>query len=268
MKPSKKPARLSESVHQRLNMYALAASAAGVGCLALAQAAEAKIVYTPAHVKSSPLTNFPLDLNHDGITDFTLYDTSGFSGKDFNARLSVVPVRVNGIWGRQYSFASALPAGVRVGPHGPFASRSGQVMASYFHIVSTNTHAGYRGQWANSGKGIKNRYLGLKFQINSKDHFGWARLTVTVNKAHGPSFTGILTGYAYETIPNKPIITGKTREAGEMTNLGQPEATLGKPVRKPATLGLLAMGGPAVSIWRREGVSRCCTINAGELQVI
>ncbi len=37
------PSRLSDSLHHRLNMYALAASAAGVGVLALAQPAEAEI---------------------------------------------------------------------------------------------------------------------------------------------------------------------------------------------------------------------------------
>ena len=66
--PRKTASNLSESVHQRLNMYALAASAAGVGVLALAQPAEAKIIYTPAH-KSIGAKTF-LDLNHDGVHDF------------------------------------------------------------------------------------------------------------------------------------------------------------------------------------------------------
>ena len=39
-------AKLSESVHHQLNMYALAAGAAGVGVLALAQPVAAEIVYT------------------------------------------------------------------------------------------------------------------------------------------------------------------------------------------------------------------------------
>jgi hypothetical protein len=42
-------AELSRSLHQQLNTYALAAGAAGVGLLALAPPAEAKIIYTPAH---------------------------------------------------------------------------------------------------------------------------------------------------------------------------------------------------------------------------
>lgn len=50
MKRSSRPgatAELSDSLHHRLNSYALAASAAGVGVLAVAQPADAKIVYTP-----------------------------------------------------------------------------------------------------------------------------------------------------------------------------------------------------------------------------
>ena len=70
----RKTAKLSASFHQRLNMYALAAGAAGVGMLALAQFAEAEIIYTKAHVKLTPNHKFHLDLNHDGIKDFELDD--------------------------------------------------------------------------------------------------------------------------------------------------------------------------------------------------
>jgi hypothetical protein len=41
---SRKASKLSESLRRHLNAYALAASAAGVGMLALTQHAEAKIV--------------------------------------------------------------------------------------------------------------------------------------------------------------------------------------------------------------------------------
>jgi hypothetical protein len=49
MQRRRRAGQLSAQVHQRLNSYALAASAAGVGMLALAQPAEAKIVYTHTH---------------------------------------------------------------------------------------------------------------------------------------------------------------------------------------------------------------------------
>ena len=76
---SRKPANLSESIHQQLNMYALAAGAAGVSVLALAQPSEAEIKYTPTHVVigKGGVSIYNLDLNHDGITDFTIHYDSG-----------------------------------------------------------------------------------------------------------------------------------------------------------------------------------------------
>jgi hypothetical protein len=65
--------------------------------------------------------------------------------------------------------------------------------------------------------------------------------------------TGLLTGYAYETIPNKPIVTGKTKGPDEDSRLEPPSSvTLTAATSKPATLGMLAMGARGLSIWRRE----------------
>ena len=52
-----------------------------------------------------------------------------------------------------------------------------------------------------------------------------------------PSLSGLLTGYAYETIPNKPIIAGKTK--------GPDVVTI-----SPASLGHLAAGASAIPSWR------------------
>jgi hypothetical protein len=69
----RKTANLSESIHQQLSMYALAASAAGVGALCFANPAEARIVYTPAHVAIKANGGFfSIDLDHDGSPDFGL----------------------------------------------------------------------------------------------------------------------------------------------------------------------------------------------------
>jgi hypothetical protein len=67
--------KLPESIQARLNMYTLAASAAGVGMLALAQPSEDKIVYTKVHqvIGANGIYNF--ELNHDGTTDFLILET-------------------------------------------------------------------------------------------------------------------------------------------------------------------------------------------------
>jgi hypothetical protein len=243
MKPARKtPSNLSESVHQRLNIYALAASAAGVGALALTQAAEAKIIYTPADVK---ITEFHLDLNHDGVDDFLLQSSTKFVSQTSETfRLNVSPSNhQNQVWGMG-KYASALRAGVRIGAGFP---RGGITMVSDVYKINS-FFTKFRGPWANGGKGVENRYLGLKFLVNGQTHFGWARLSVALN-SYG-QITATLTGYAYETIPNKPIIAGKKKGQDDAEHAGSAAVTA--PAFKPASLGLLAMGAPGLSIWRRR----------------
>jgi hypothetical protein len=94
-KPSgpRKTANLSQSTNRQLNKYALAAGAAGVGVLALASAAEAKIVYTKARVPIIGRVN--LDLNHDGIKDFTI----NHRNYGHTNQTNVFSLRQNRVWG-------------------------------------------------------------------------------------------------------------------------------------------------------------------------
>jgi hypothetical protein len=249
----RKAANLPESVRQQLNGYALAATAAGVGALALAQPANAKIVYTPAHVKIAGHVN--LDLNHDGITDFVFINTV----RGHFAWVNVLSLQQNRVWGRRRNlgriYASALPAGIRVGRNqaefqkGPscYISASHYGPCKFMTGCTLTTQAstlGCSGTWGKKARG----YVGLKFNVNGKTHYGWARLTVV----HKLTVVVTLTGYAYETIPNMPIITGKTKGPDD-ESIEQPNsAALTVPSRKPASLGLLAIGSPGLSIWRRE----------------
>lgn len=84
---------------------------------------------------------------------------------------------------------------------------------------------------------VKNRYLGFKFQIKGKSHYGWARLNVTGSGLG--TIVATMTGYAYETIPNKAIVAGKTNDTE--TDESTEEGTEGS-VDPFATLGGLALG--------------------------
>jgi hypothetical protein len=211
---SRRPSKLSHSVHQQLNMYALAAGSAGVGTLALAQASEAKIVYTPAHKVVRLNQAVPIDLNHDGIHDFDVFNLTHNSTTPFGDFLAAEPlqsgnqmrvVRTN----RGYAnYAAALGPGVRVGPGGKHFAAGRNEMA-FWSFNSSGAVSG--GPWKN----VKSRFLGLKFVIKGKTHYGWARLNVSIVNENVET---ILTGYAYETVPNTAIITGKTKGG---TTLGE-----------------------------------------------
>lgn len=235
-RPAIAPKQLSEPLHKRLNAYALAASASGVGVLALAQSAEAKIVYTPAHVVigSADREIHYLDVNHDGIADFK-FIASHWSTSTRTSFAYVLFNRVgysNEVRGYGHWYDSALRQGAMVGLNGlSFRNNNGGMGL----VVSDRQgHPVFDGAWANSGKGVKSRYLGFRFMISGMPHFGWARIKSFKFSKAPVNFTLILTGYAYETIPNKPIIAGKTH--------GKDERTLGR----------LAQGASGVAVRRQE----------------
>jgi hypothetical protein len=238
-------AHLNPTVESRLLGYAALASATGIGVLALAQPSEAKIVYTPTHQVITTSALFYLDLNGDGIDDFVFSNRSlaaprrATSSFRTSAFLSVSPVaQMNEVWGTD-GLVSALPPGVKLGPGGKFA-------VSQFDMGGVSAldgnHPMYEGPWAPPGGSEKNRYVGMKFVIDGKIHFGWARLSVEVRQTKDGGVKAVLTGYAYETEVNKPIETGKTS--------GPDVASA-----QPATLGQLALGAAGlVARWREKDV--------------
>jgi len=234
---SRNPSNLSESLHRQLNSYALAASAAGVSLLALAQPTAAKIVYTPAHVTIGygGVGSYNLDLNRDGVPDFYIGVFSNSCTTECEALLSVTGKIEKAIKGKRNGsfWAYALRDGARIGGTQGFDGYFYALMAGYDNAFSPSIF----GNWANGGKGVKNRYLGLRFPVKNNTYYAWARLRVGFSKEGGRDrVSAILTGYAYETIPNKPIIAGKTH---------------GKDVVvEPASLGHLARGASAIPAWR------------------
>jgi hypothetical protein len=186
-------------------MYALAASAAGIGILALSPSAEAKVVYTPAH-KWLPINeNFPLNFNHSEVSfELRLTSTAGPTFLDHSLTIRGLGSSDN-IYTSDPSFhwAPALPAGKIVGPKSPgLRNRS---TGAYLFVDFANANSGGSfGPWLN----IKGQaYLGLRFAIKGTIHYGWARLG---NVSYEKPVKALLTGYAYETIPGKAIITGVT----------------------------------------------------------
>jgi hypothetical protein len=265
MKPPSGPckrAKLPESVQHRLNMYALAASAAGVGMLALTPPAGAEIIYKSVHVPIGRSHRVFLDLNQDGKVDFEFHETfltTSSVGEAHSLILSALPNhKGNQIWGVNHK-ASALAAGFLIGPKGRF-SYGKKAMAVDQYQDGTGGSGTCGDPWNN----VKNHYLGFKFTINSKTHFGWARLNVTCVTMFGNHVvSGLLTGYAYETIPGKAIIAGKTAGADEVGS-GADEvnpAPVAVAAQEPSTLGLLAMGSPALSVWRRKERAGARSVN-------
>jgi hypothetical protein len=216
--------------------------------LASAQLGEAKIVYTPAHVSIGINSMVHLDLNHDGVQDFTFVDKFVTNATGKFGSLSVVPTRrANEAWGyvsQGGQFASALPAGWLIAASTHF-HRGADFMAGASTQRGGQSYCNF--QWGNT----PNRYLGLKFSIKGKTHFGWARLSVSCG---GGGVTATLTGYAYETVPGKSLRTGQKKDdMDEGAAVGQKGPAVSDiRVSELATLGRLASGAEGLVAWRRR----------------
>jgi len=241
-RPAKKPSCLSLPLTHRLNTYALGACAAGVSLLALKLPSEAEVIYTPANVVIGRDGSYGIDLNNDGIVDYRIVEFGGMIGNPQS--LEVDPLNGNEVACMSspgcldFNSAAALPAGVQIG-YNPFWERG-----FLFGLAVAGSFDGeiyYRGFWPKT----KDHYLPLRFQINGETHYGWARLTVKfvgVPPKDG-TWQATLSGYAYETIPNKSIISGQTSGTDDdRQSSGASVGAKANEKKQPVSLGTLALG--------------------------
>jgi hypothetical protein len=211
----RQPSTLNDRLDKRLVTYMAAAGAAGVSVLAMTQSADAKVIYTPAD-QSIVANDGRLDLNNDGIPDFQFTE----SGLGNIWSYLVAPIKFN----KMMNHAAPLAEGVSVGPGGSFGG--GLHELANFCICSGSFAS--TGPWAGEHKG----YMGFEFNIKGAAHFGWARISEV-------NFGLTLSGYAYETISLKPIVTGDTG-GDEEDSVEQEKPAAASP--QASGLGKLALG--------------------------
>jgi hypothetical protein len=222
-------------------------SAAGVGIVS-AQPAQAKIVYTPTH---HTLANGTLPIPIDGTHDFNLSDKFYIIAGSWSTQLLNLNVSGSaGVVGAKGS-AAALKHGAVIGPSDKFQTGKALMAGGFCETQITSSRV--FGAFANTTQ----RYLGLKFKVNGKVHYGWVRFASVKASAcnGGPGVTAVLTGYAYETIPGKSIKAGQTKGTADEPKENFSGASLTAPISDrpmPASLGMLALGAQGIPLWRRK----------------
>ncbi len=130
----------------------------------------------------------------------------------------------NGSLTTTYAQAGKLASGFQIGPtinNVPSTASTGTGFVNRDNnsagFQSVKIVSGYGTEWSPAGTG----FLGVKFDINGKTHYGWVELDVTPLTVNPPmlphgdnasNYNFTVTRWAYESCPDTPI------QAGEETN--------------------------------------------------
>jgi hypothetical protein len=201
------------SVDNKLKSYSLAAAA-----VLAVQPALGAVVYTDIQdVTLSSNGSFLIDLNNDGINDFTLL----FASNSFAKGALLTPLITNEVMGSgsSYFYPFALNANAVINANqswknaGSYGSYYGILAVKY--ISSSGSY--FYGNWV----GATDKFAGLRFKIGGNWHYGWVRLDI-------PSTVGSVTikDFAYENVANAAILASATSGT-----VGIPSAVLPDKVR-------------------------------------
>ncbi|MCF8128792.1 MAG: IPTL-CTERM sorting domain-containing protein [Deltaproteobacteria bacterium] len=232
-KKKKKVSTKKREFNRRLLSYSLAAGTT----LALATPANAAIRYSG--VKSQVIDNdvFQLDMQDvmDGNPDFSFLDyhtnyvysstiTTTTSGKRFLAtyafniggdlmRPAATGNAFAGDFSTTHNKVTFFEKGDRIGPEVTnFISDTigylDKYYKSHFHAVNTTNPSdtydySYKGETGNFGG--KNGYIGVRFLISGKPHYGWIQFDATANRS-----PVTIRGWAYEDDSGRAIAAGDT----------------------------------------------------------
>jgi hypothetical protein len=236
----RKTAYVSAALDRHLAAYALAAGAAGVSIVALGQAPpEETIVYTPANLgfigNRSYQPPINIDLNHDGITDITIWASgSGFSLGTLNSSYYQGVAGWTAPEGNGVAFRP-LTKGVEIGPTRSFQDAGLLLKSEHVHRGHRTNENGCEGNFKN----VTSAYLGVRFSISGATHYGWIQISTSCGFGSG-FVEGTITGYAYNTAANAPLNAGQT----------QPDKGANQKPAIPGSLALLSIGSVGLPLWR------------------
>lgn len=223
-------ANVNSKLEQSLLSYAAVAAAAGVSLLALSTPSAAEVIFTPAHRTIKMNGTGALDLNNDGTVDFKVTAAFFNSNQWPHGSVNISAIGSNEFVIDSKGFAAVLSPGNPISSaaalQGGTAEMVGANLVSLTHFY---TYCSYRGPW----RSVPNRFVGLALNVAGQKHFGWARFTVLGGCA---GTDVLLSGYAYETIPNQPILAGQKSGSDTASVQGVQSAP------RAGTLGHLALG--------------------------
>jgi len=195
------------TLSEKLKRYSLLTA----GTLASAAAADAQVVYTDVNPDYTGYGSyygdvFSIDLNNDGITDFTIIAMS-YSGGDSNIYWSSNSVVAEPQYGNSVAVLSSLPeaidSGIAIGTNLVWGNDNEQMLRfryrwqdrSYWSSTGVTSFGNFLNQ--------SEKFLGVRFSFGGEQYYGWIRLSVSSG-----AYDFTIYDFAYDASANTPITAG------------------------------------------------------------
>ena len=197
------------------------------GAMLFSASANAQIVYTdviPDVIKRCTTVGAAcskedsIDLNNDGIYDLKLMVSTSSGPLQSNPPPRRGYVRASPLHGSSIKtdtagYPLAMNLNDAIDANGNWMTTPSQILI--FRRSGFGTGPTVMGNWLSSS----DRYLGIKLITASQTDYCWVRLTVGVAPLFDIVFAFIgLKDYAYNSIPNQPILAGQTTATGIIEN--------------------------------------------------
>lgn len=173
--------------------------------------ANAQIVYTDVTPDSTFACNgnqncnhtYVLDLNIDGLVDFRI--NLGNYYHNSNVRWVSIIDSIGNAFAISTNGAKKFFMNDTIGPAQTWQTDT----SAFLRRWSSHVNGSYKGEWIYA----TDNYLGLALNVSGLTYYGWVRLDVTVD-ASTETCICIIKDYAYNSIPNQPILAGQTMTTG------------------------------------------------------
>jgi len=183
--------KISQNIFEKITQYG--AMVAAIGTVA---ETNGQVIYTDiVDFEGDSASSFELDLNGDGVNDFTI------NGSSIQILVDASSNSIAGsLGGLSYKYPFALNEGSVIDGNQVWQSSNGQILR--YKTSSGATSCQYSSNWCGD---TVDKYLGLRFDISGNAHYGWVRLDVTVPNSMD---NWVVKDFAYEATPDTAISAG------------------------------------------------------------
>jgi hypothetical protein len=178
------------SLEKKIKAY----SAIATGLLAISATAQGQIIYHDVNpdVTLTGNDSLDLDINNDGILDFTLYQFHYQSGTSFGDGNMIIPKDINNVLTSD-TYLKLLNNNERISENDTVWGNNGTFLGKGFYSGSAFEYGNWKG-------GITDKFAGFRFSKNGNWYYGWARFDVA---ADAKSIT--IKDWAYNSYANSQI---------------------------------------------------------------